>query len=318
VPRLSLEIACDESGHDGERLIGATTDVFAHASVHLDTEAATACMRELRDRIRSPATEYKANHVLREKHRAVLTWLLGPTGPLHGHTHVYLIDKAFHVVGKVIDLLVGEPAMTLALYRDGERALGREGWEAFLASANDLMRARDRLDVRAPVDAFFRVVDALRPAGAGRPVEDVVRRLRQARPLAEAFRTALLDNPTMMSALDPLIPAIVAAVVHWGAGGSPVAIIHDQQNTLTVRRIAQLKEIVPAGRLTSLTLVDSGADPRVQVADILAGAARKIASDELNRRGEAHLSELLRPYVDAFSIWGDGRSWSRLGPAAPT
>ncbi|WP_114257077.1 hypothetical protein [Streptomyces sp. Go-475] len=29
-------------------------------------------MREIRDRIRSPAEEYQANHPLREKHRAVL------------------------------------------------------------------------------------------------------------------------------------------------------------------------------------------------------------------------------------------------------
>src|SRR5688572_25420257 len=95
--REVLEIACDESGYEGEKLIGTTTDVFAHASVDLDTASAAACLAELRDRIRSPAREYKANHLLREKHRAVLAWLLGPAGPLHGpgrtHGHVYLIEK---------------------------------------------------------------------------------------------------------------------------------------------------------------------------------------------------------------------------------
>src|SRR6187397_1217575 len=30
-----FEVACDESGSEGEHLIGANTDVFAHGSVHL-------------------------------------------------------------------------------------------------------------------------------------------------------------------------------------------------------------------------------------------------------------------------------------------
>jgi hypothetical protein len=81
VPGL-VEIACDESGYEGEKLIGATTDVFARASVRLDTGSAARLMQELRNRIRSPATEYRATHVLRDKHRPVLTWLLGPSGPL--------------------------------------------------------------------------------------------------------------------------------------------------------------------------------------------------------------------------------------------
>jgi hypothetical protein len=59
-------------------------------------------------------------------------------------------------------------------------------------------------------------------------------------------------------------------------------------------------------------------DPRVQVADILAGTARKIASDELNDRGHAELTALLRPYVDSQSIWGDDRSGALLGPTSST
>jgi len=335
-----LEIACDESGYEGEKLIGTTTDVFAHASVRLDTESATECMQELRNRIRSPATEYKANHLLREKHRSVLRWLLGPLGPLHGNAHVYLIDKAFFVVGKVIDLLVEDAtrpagiglhsdqrarAMAVTLYREGRRAFGPERWDAFLVSCNALMRAKDRMDVTTSVDSFFRMVDVLRLAGTRSRIDEVLGLLWQARPHADSFRAQLLDNPKMIPALDPLIPAIVQAVIHWGEGSRPVSIVHDRQNTLSEERIAQLKEILskphpallgysPSGRLTSLSLVDSHSDSRVQIADILAGAARKIASDELNDRGDAQLTALLRPYVDSFSIWGDDRSWSLLGP----
>ncbi|MER5419689.1 DUF3800 domain-containing protein [Streptosporangium roseum] len=329
-----LEIACDESGSEGGKLIGGNTDVFAHAGVRLSAESAAECIRETRDRIRSPATEYKANHLLREKHRPVLEWLLGPLGPIYGNAHVYLIDKTFFAVGKVVDLLVGEVAyaadtaprrdrqaevMAVTLYREGQRAFGRERWNAFLESFNDLMRAK------TSADAFFRTVDVLGLAGAGGRVGEIMELLRRARPHADSFRARLLDDPKMMPALDPLIPAIVQAVVHWGEGGNPVSIVHDEHNALTDKRIAQLKEMfgeshpnglrhAPTGRLTSLRLVDSRSDPRVQVADFLAGVARKIASDELNDRGDADLVALLRPYVDPSSVWGDDRSWSLLGP----
>jgi hypothetical protein len=59
--------------------------------------------------------------------------------------------------------------------------------------------------------------------------------------------------------------------------------------------------------------VHSRLDPRVQLADFLAGIARKIASDELNGRGDPALTALLRPYVDPASVWGDERSWALLG-----
>jgi hypothetical protein len=335
-----LEIACDESGSEGEKLIGATTDVFAHASVRLDIESATNCMQEMRNRAPSPVLEYKANHILRKKNRPALTWLLGPSGPLHGNAHVHLTDKAFFVVGKVIDLLVAEvthtagirlyqdpraKAMAVTLYREGRRAFDREQWETFLVSSNNLMRAKNRRGVRTSVDSFFHMVDDLRLAGTRGGVDEILGMLWQARPNADSFRAQLLDNPKMIPALDPLIPAIVQAVVHWGGGRKPVSIIHDQQTALSEERIAQLKEIFskpdpallnfsPRGRLASLTLVDSRSDSRVQVADVLAGAARKIASDELNDRGDPELTALLRPFVDSFSIWGDGRSWSLLGP----
>lgn len=333
-----LEVACDESGSEGENLVGGNTDVFAHASVQMDTEWATNCIQEIRRKIRSPALEYKANHLLREKHRSVLEWLLGPSGPIHGNAHVHLTDKTFFAVGKVIDLLVGEVAdsagpgtnqdqqanaMAVTLYREGERTFGREQWQAFLEASNDLMRARSRPEARTPVDSFFHMVDTLRPATAWGRVDEIIGLLRQARPHADSFRARLLDNPKMIPALDPLIPAIVQTVVYWSAGGKSISLVHDEQNTLTEERIEQIKEIVrqahpsalgysPGGRLASFRLVDSRSDSRVQLADFLAGVARKIASDELNHRGDAELTALLRPYVDSSSIWGDDRSWSLL------
>jgi hypothetical protein len=336
-----LDVACDESGADGENLTSGNTDVFAHASVHLTMESAEGHIQEIRDRIRSPAEEYKANHLLRQKHRAVLEWLLGPSGPLHGHAHVHLTDKVFFVVGRVVDLLAGAEdahpatgtpgrdgrtmAMAVTLYREGRPAFGRDRWQTFLESANNLMRTKNRWEVTAPVDSFFDPIEALRPTDPGGGVGDILELFRQARPRADSFRERILDNQEAGPALDPFLPAVTHTIAHWGAAGRPVSIVHDEQYLLTEERISWLMDAfnspcpsrepaVPRSRLTGVRLVDSRWDARVQLADFLAGVARKIASDELNGRGDAVLTRLLRPYVDPFSIWGDDRSWSLLGP----
>jgi hypothetical protein len=311
-PALSsqvLEIACDESGSEGENLIGGVTDVFAHASARLTLEAANSCVEELRERIRSPALEYKANHLLREKHRPTLVWLLGPSGPIHGNAHVHLIEKTFFALTKMVELLTEENIdLARVLYHDGPTTFGHSSWEMFLRSFNNLMRIKIRHEV--PSSAFYTQLDTLRATGPRGQVHEILDLIHRAKPHADAVRAHLLDNyPRLIPPLDPLIPAIVHTVAHWSNGQNRVAIIHDQQTTLSQDRIAQLSQII---RLAGLTLVDSRSDARVQVADFLAGVARKIASEELNNRGDAELTALLRPYVSSSSIWADTRSWRLL------
>ncbi len=239
---LSVEVACDESGSEGSNLIDAITDVFAHASVLLPISSAQECILQLRERIRSPALEYKANHLLREKHRAVLLWLLSADGPILGHAAVHLTEKAFFVAGKVVELL--EPEKDPAtVYHSGR---------AVLAAYNVVLRAeyREHLDLH--------------------------------------------------------VPAIVRAVHLWGTD-KPVTIVHDRQNLLTEDRVALIKRTL-GDRLADMTFVDSRDDARVQIADFLAGVARRIASDALNGHGDVELVAALRPYVDPSSIWGDERS----------
>ncbi len=337
------EVACDESGAEGEKLIGGNTDVFAHASVRLTPDLAVGCVQELRGRIRSPALEYKANHLLRDKNRAALIWLLGPSGPLPGNASVQLTEKAFFVVGRLAALMTaagpgaarpgaaGQGAAqqaqarveAVALYQAGPEVLGARRWLAFLAGFNDLMRAKQRREPPGAVGAWFGLVEQLR---AGRPpglAGQVVERLWRTRAEAEEFFAARPAGcAKLIPPLDPLIPAIIQAVARWSGDGRAVSVIHDQQTTLTEERIERIKAIcngahspgAPGARLASLRLADSAADARVQVADFLAGVARKIASDALNDRADTELTALLRPYVDPGSAWGDDRSWSLLSP----
>ncbi len=255
-----MEIACDESGHEGEKLAGGVTDVFAHAGVRLPLADAEACVAELRRRIRSPAEEYKANHLLREKHRATLVWFLGPDGPLPGRAAVLLVDKAL--------VLVRALGADDALLTAG-RAADPADWTAFLVAANTRLR------------------------GADADLAAAVRRLR-----AGGVAAGLLDRidlaPTPVE-LDPLVPAIATAITRWGA----TSVVHDRQTVLTAERLEMLRAVTGA----TVRLVSARSDARVQVADFVAGTARRIVSDALAGRADGELGELVATYVDPGSVW---------------
>ncbi|MET9395530.1 hypothetical protein ABZY20_34805 [Streptomyces sp. NPDC006624] len=309
--RPCLEIACDESGSDGENLTGGNTDVFAHASVSLSVTAAAAAVRETRDRIRSPAEEYKANHLLREKHRAVLEWLLATDGPIHGRARVHLMEKTYFVVDRAVSLLLDDPEGAVTLFREGRRTFGEEGWRAFLDAANRLLRVRPNGD---PVEIFYGTADSLARAHPGTDAARILERLAATRPRAESYRAGCADGPPLIPVLNPLLPAIVRTAALWSGDGRPVTLVHDRQNMLTPDRIAWIEQTARRAGvgLAGVRLVVARDDARVQVADFLAGIARKIASDELNGRADPALTALLRPYVDPASVWGDARSRALL------
>lgn len=324
-----LEIACDESGAEGENLIGAINAVFAHAGVRFGVAEAAERVREIRARAPSPVQEYKAGHILREKNRATLEWVLGPSGPLEGHAHVHLTEKRYFAVSRLAGLLLDDPdpgmflderARDLAttLYLEGGPAFGAGAWESFLRAFNAAVRVNNGRNAEASVDALFALAAELRPAAPGGRMGAVADLLRAARPNVERLRALHLADPAMPPALDPLLPAIAYAVARWGEGAAPVLVVHDRQTALTDERVDRVAKAVPAvaatARMAGLRLAASHADPRVQLADLLAGAARRIAQDELAGRGDRRLTELLRPYVDRASVWGDPRSRALLHP----
>ncbi|GIF64847.1 hypothetical protein Ais01nite_28820 [Asanoa ishikariensis] len=276
------EIACDESGYEGQQLVSSPTTVFAHGSVHLSWAAAAECMAELRARIKSPATEYKANHLLREKHRAVLVWLLGTGGPVHGHAYVQLVDKPRFLVRTLLDQLIDAPDRVDTLPVTAEPR-----WRRFLMAGNALLRTREPLDPTA-ADVLFQAIGDLRRTGVPPAADETLALLGKNRARADDFLDRRRTDPPAFAPVDLLAPAIVNAVAHWG----PVRITHDFQSSLTPTRVAWLREAAPD--LADLTLVDSNDDPRVQVADIVAGTVRVIAG-----RSDPELAALASGYVTA-------------------
>jgi hypothetical protein len=155
----------------------------------------------------------------------------------------------------------------------------------------------------AQVDTFFCAVAELRMPGQPDEIMDL---LWQARPRIDLLRASLLHDPDVPPPLEPLIPALLETARYWCAGGRPVVIIHDEQSALTPNRIRQTQRLL--GRTTQRRPARRLAHgSRVQVADLLAGTARRIASAKLRGQGDDELTALLRPYVDPYSIWAKDR-----------
>ena len=313
-PVQPVEIACDESGSEGEKLIGGNTDVFCHASVLLSEDEAADCVRVLREMIRSPAVHYKSGHLLREKNRRALEWFLGPDGPVLHRSTAFLVDKTqlllLAFAGRLArtEPFAADPAahaaVVAALYRAAPR------WGGFLGLLNDLMRFGP-VGETASTQALAGLVRALLPAEPDGPARDVLALLDRHRAALDVLvRTAVRPDPMLPLAMDPLIPAILRSVDRWGAD-DPVSIVHDRHVTLTDARVAEILAL-RRDRLLRLRLVAAGADTRIQVADYLAGVVRKLASDELAGAADPALTALLRGLTDPLSIWGDEGSRGRI------
>ena len=193
-----LEIACDESGYEGDKLIDTTTDVFAHASVALDVEPAADCMRELRHRIRSPADEYKANHILRQKHREVLRWFLGSiiAGPRGGATSSSLTRSASSCAPSSRVLLWASAPLAVAdlLYRHHRGTVDQASWHASWLRRAVMLRTRDRPDGLSSVDVLLDAIDE----PSQRRIRRVARRgtrVPRADPAARRGNRVSLDRP---------------------------------------------------------------------------------------------------------------------------
>ncbi|MCY1142147.1 hypothetical protein OWR29_29485 [Actinoplanes sp. Pm04-4] len=103
------------------------------------------------------------------------------------------------------------------------------------------------------------------------------------------------DDRSIPPPLEPLLPALAETILFWNDGGRRrVLVTHDEQSALTADRLARLRDALAVdgvSPLAGLTMVDSRDDPRVQLADLLAGVARR--SPE---------SDGLRPLISPTSL----------------
>jgi hypothetical protein len=331
-----IEIACDESGFSGGNLVGrAASPVFAHASIRIEPAAAAELLQQLRLEIGARGTgEYKSPEILRPSRRPVLLGLLAPSSPVHGNADVHLTDTRFFVLARLVDVLIGpQPAsgigspgrnrhtreMSLALYRRGAESYGNPRWQEFLTLSANLFRTNNRWLPKKPVETFYAAVESMAVASATTDVKQVMGLLGSTRPVAEATRASYRENPKLTPLMEPLLPAVNHAVHHWGSYAQTLSVIHDEQSALTPERIADIATVYatsrPGRQLMEVRLVDSSREPRVQIADFIAGIARRLASDQLKGRADPEVANLLSPLIDDESVWVDQpESWIRAGP----
>ncbi|MET7951928.1 hypothetical protein [Micromonospora sp. NPDC005324] len=298
-----VEIACDESGFSGTNLLHSTAPVITHASVDLAVDEAVALITALRSGFRFAPHELKSGRFLRGSGaQEALEWFLAA---LAGRAHVHLIDKEFFLVNRIVDFLLTEPSYAagtrlarehhsaaLALHEAGRSAGG--DWGAFLSAFVDLVRMKRRLPVEQTVQRFFQARDALRRHGVGTVADAVLDGLSPSHVRAVVARLDV-DDRTVPPPLEPLLPALAETVLSWSGGQRQVLVTHDEQSALTADRLTRLQRVLavdghppstgvdragalPNGvsPLAGLVMVDSRDDPRVQVADLLAGVARRM------------------------------------------
>jgi hypothetical protein len=299
-----VQIACDESGFSGTNLLHPATPVITHASVDLCVGEAVGLIAALRSGFRCAPTEVKSGQFLRSPNAgAALAWFLAA---LRGRAHVHLVDKEYFLVTRIVDLLLAEPSYAAGtrlthdhrpaartVYRAGRSAGGH--WGVFLAAFVELVRiTRRRRPDRRVVERFFQARDALVGDGLGAPAEAVLHGLDRTRVWTVLTRLGD-DDRSVPPPLEPMLPALAETVLFWSGGQRQVLVIHDEQSALTAGRLRRLQQVLadragssPAGAhaagpppatvspLAGLVTVDSRDDPRVQVADLLAGVARRL------------------------------------------
>jgi hypothetical protein len=315
-----VEIACDESGFTGGSLVGSQT-VFAHAGVRVGRSAAEELVAHLRERLDVRVGELKAARLLRPRHRPTVEWLLGPASPVAGEVRIHLTDTAFYVLARLTDLATGHAvrgtdspgrdararAMAMTLHEEGPHTYGADRWRTFLTLSANLLRTHNRWLPKAPVEAYFAFVAALLDDVGTGAVADVLRVVERSRDVAAEVRARHERDRKLTPLMEPVVPALARTVEWWLTDAEEVVVVHDEQSALTPQRLRDVAATVarrrPGRRLTGVSLVDSKVDARVQVADLFAGVARRLAGDRLAGRADGDLTALLRPRVHPESTW---------------
>lgn len=321
-------IAFDETGNTGQNLLDGHQPLFALASVSIEWKRAEQVLGT------AGFDRYHEAHYSRLKktlsgRARILRVLEATTESATGHITVF--HKRYMSMTKIVDMLIEEYVHSLGgpdLYeRGGHVSLsnlmfyctptfcGVAAFENFLASFVHMIRHRSKFSVVS----FYCSVDELIkqcsdpdyrafPLGLLRATEAVAGTV-----LAQGDKTDL----------DPAWPAFVQHVAVWSARlGSPFDVVHDDSHVIShaVGRLEMFKGYGPTidygndgtAAVFPLTVadvhfVDSKQDPRVQVADLLAGAARDYVQGLATRDQDGYLIDLGTHIVQFMGggIWPD-------------
>lgn len=331
----TVQIACDESGSEGENLIEGSSRIFTHGSTDLDPDAASQLIYELREAVKFKGPELKSTTLLQNSsRRAALLNTFAPGGPLSGRAKFLVIDKWYMAAAKVIDLVIEEDAyakgidiygtgeayrMAQVLIQEGPRAFGKMRMHKLLGDFVSFVRRKQRVGAKTTEAELLQTIDDLRLRNNRRSVTAIMQRLWQGRHYLAGYGPSA--PATSMGTLEPIVPAIVSTAKNWHqVHRISIEIVHDRQAALTpaaIRDILAVTTVRFPGMgipppIASLQQVDSRTDARVQVADLVAGVGAWAARSALDGTLPREEAELIRRYVIADSMWADVPSWMQL------
>lgn len=324
---MSITVVGDESGSDGENLSNPTHQIFSYGTMALSVTEAADLIAHVRRAIGSTdlevasAGELKSAQLLK-KHRSVAEDLFEPSGPLYARASIYLADKAVFLAGKMVSLLIEEhqhnigkpipaslePLLAQAIYDEALPALDTSHREALLNSFNKLGRFyKAPFAPKGRAQAFVDALEQAREnlvAGPGLGALDL---LWEARDEAFEIEKDVDAGELLLRQLDPVVPTLFVASGTWNEilDSSPFTILMDEYRQVkgdvldVVVRAAQGVGISIEG----ITQVASKTDPRVQVADWIAGCGRLAATEVLSGSATNRLQRLVRPFIDENSMY---------------
>ena len=199
--------------------------------------------------------------------------------------------------------------VALELYRQGDAVFGLQRWQAFLIAAGKALRATSRWVPATAVSDFEGELGELAAAPAPAPVREALLRLRRRRGTGESGATVAGGR---------LPPAASARAAAAGADALRARLGSAHRDSRRGARRAVGADAVAGqrrsptgwtgahpGHVLDLRRVDSRDDPRVQIADLVAGIARRAAASLLIGRPDRRLIDLVTPMVDPRSVWPD-------------
>lgn len=336
-----LTIACDESGAEGENIMGSRDPVFVHGSTSIPLDEAEAVLLKFRATTKTQAPEIKSRTALRQSNRDALIALLQDVGE---RGNIYLLDKQFFMSAKLVNTLIAEPAAQLGLdmagggrgrmlasvlHARGPSSIGLERWNSLLTSFNDLIRLHARVDTSAPDPKhFFWALRSARSTCSDEDVTEILNWMWQFREYVSNYGS--MDSRTRFREFDPIFGTLTSVALTWRIrlGDVPIEFLVDRYGSLDEATVEMIMKAateplpvegvgLPLGLLRSIRAVDSKEDSRVQIADILAGCGRAIST--LAGRGILHdeLENVSREMLDCSGMWPDGSGLDALWDIAP-
>ncbi|MFH9349647.1 hypothetical protein [Kitasatospora sp. NPDC017646] len=326
-------IATDESGWGGDQLAANPDRYMTIGSVAIDDQTAQQVLLDLRRdaRIADQVAEVKFKHFKdRPTGRQALVKALGPGGSLEGRASVYVIDKHYFVVGKIIDLLIETQAHSRGvemyrngaarqsartLFEEGPRALGGDGFKELVEATVDFASMRNRDGQQSSVEDFFDVLEAAWAKSTRRRVTTVLAQARGTRAEAADFLQALQEGD-LSDNLEPLIPGVAAVVNNWSERIGRVNALTDDQKMLTddwldkmMRQFDgdgswDLRWVLGRAQVGQVLRGESKTHPSLQLADLVAGAGFAVAKrfGGSDSPAAAELYPAVVPLIDPNSL----------------